>query len=163
KAVALQIGNEVSYKELSDRLGIDVKTVERYIDLLEKSFVVFRLPPYRHNRRRSISKRNKIYFFDLGIRNALINNFNMPDSRNDTGELFENHCIVERMKFREYKQIHATQYFFRTYDGAEVDLVEEHGGKLFAYEFKLKPKRLSKKGWDFYEVIHKENLWEFLK
>lgn len=67
------------------------------------------------------------------------------------------------MKFREYKQIHATQYFFRTYDGAEVDLVEEHGGKLFAYEFKVKPKRFRKKGWDFYEVIHKENLWEFLK
>jgi len=136
KALALQIGSEVSYNELSNLLGIDKKTVERYIDLLEKNFVIFRLPPYSGNKRREISKLRKIYFYDTGIRNAIINNFNPPDSRDDTGALWENFMVAERMKFREYRGVFRNQYFWRTYDGSEVDLVEEESGRLDGFEFK---------------------------
>lgn len=136
KALALQIGSEVSYNELSNLVGIDKKTVENYIDLLEKSYVVFRLSPYTKNKRREISKLRKIYFYDLGIRNAIINNFNFLANRNDAGALWENFMIIERLKYRTYHNVHANQYFWRTYDGSEVDLVEEREGKLFGYEFK---------------------------
>lgn len=140
KALALQIGSEVSYNELSKIIGIDKKTIERYVDLLEKSFVIFRLSPYNKNKRKEISKLKKIYFYDLGIRNALINNFNFLDSRNDTGGLWENFLMTERLKYRAYHSIYADQYFWRTYEGGEVDLVEEREGKLFGYEFKWSEK-----------------------
>lgn len=136
KALALQIGSQVSYNELANLIGIDKKTIEKYIDLLEKSFVIFRLPPYSKNKRREIAKLKKIYFYDLGIRNAVINNFNFLEDRNDVGVLWENFMIIERMKYRAYHKIYADQYFWRTYDGSEVDLVEEYSGKLSGFEFK---------------------------
>lgn len=141
KALALQIGSEVSYNELSSLVGIDKKTVEHYIDLLEKSYVIMRLSPYTKNKRREISKLRKIYFYDLGIRNAVINNFNFLANRDDTGALWENFMIIERLKYRAYHNMYADQYFWRTYDGSEVDLVEERGGKLFGYEFKWSTQR----------------------
>lgn len=138
KALSLQIGREVSYHELSNIIGIDLRTVERYIDLLEKNYIVFRLLPYSTKKRREITKMNKVYFYDLGIRNTLIDNLNTLENRNDTGLLFENFMIVERLKHREYHQIYSSQYFWRTYDGSEVDLIEERDGKLYGFEFKWK-------------------------
>ncbi len=164
RALSLQIGNEVSYNELSKILGIDKKTVEHYIDLLEKSFIVFRLSAYRKNMRREITKTKKIYFYDLGIRNAVINNFSPLNLRDDVGKLFENFCILERMKFRLYNNIHTNQFFWRTYEGAEIDLVEERGGKLFAYEFKYSSKRIkSVKDWKNVSLINKENFFELFQ
>lgn len=145
KALALQIGSQVSYSELANTIGIDKKTVEKYIDLLEKSFVVFKLSPYTKNKRREISKLKKIYFYDLGIRNAIINNFNFFENRNDIGDLWENFIISERMRYRAYHKIYANQYFWRTYDGSEVDLIEERSGKLEGYEFTWNVKQAKKK------------------
>ncbi|MBI3626541.1 ATP-binding protein [Candidatus Uhrbacteria bacterium] len=136
KALAIQIGSQVSYTELSRLVGIDQKTIERYIDLMEKSFLIFRLPPLSRNKRKEISKLNKIYFYDLGIRNAVINNFNLLQDRNDLGAMWENFLVAERLKYRAYHNIAVSQYFWRTYDGTEVDLVEEESGvKLTGYEF----------------------------
>lgn len=136
KALALQVGSEVSYGEISRLIGISKPTVANYIDILEKSFVLFRLVPYCRNKRRELCKLNKIYFYDIGIRNALINNFNHLDSRNDVGALWENFMIVERLKYREYHRIYMDQYFWKTYDGSEIDLIEEYGSNLDGYEFK---------------------------
>lgn len=144
KALALQIGSQVSYNELSNIVNVDKKTVERYIDLLEKSFVVFRLKPFTKNKRRKISQLKKVYFYDIGIRNALINNFDFFNDRNDVGMLWENFMVAERMKFRFYHKIEMEQYFWRTYDGNEIDLIEEGGGKLIGYEFKWGIKRRSR-------------------
>ena len=144
KALAHQIGNEVSYTELANLLKINRGTVERYIHVLEQSFIVFRLPVFTRNKRREISKLRKIYFYDLGIRNAVINNFNSLDKRDDLGALWENFMVVERMKYREYRHIEANQYFWRTYDGSEVDLVEEREGRLYGYEFKWKPREYAR-------------------
>jgi predicted AAA+ superfamily ATPase len=138
KALALQLGSEVSYTELSRLLEIDKKTIARYIDLLEKNFIIFRLPPFFTNRRKEISKLKKIYFYDVGIRNSIINNFNGFDSRLDKGALWENLAIIERMKYQEYHQIFANNYFWRTYSGTEVDWVEEREGKIYGYEIKWK-------------------------
>ena len=135
-ALALQIGSEVSLTELSKLVGLDSKTVERYIDLLEKNYVIFRLPPYYSNERKVLSKQNKIYFYDLGIRNALINNFNPLSKRNDRGVLWENFLILERMKRNEYSRRYVSRFFWRTYDGAEVDYVEKYADSLDGYEFK---------------------------
>lgn len=137
KALALQIGSEVSYPELAALLGINRKTVENYIDLLEKNFIIFRLNPYFKNKRNEISKsKRKIYFYDVGIRNAAINNFGDFSNRNDIGALWENLVIIERMKFQEYNFLNSMNYFWRTYDGAEIDWVEERDGKIFGYEIK---------------------------
>jgi len=138
KALALQIGSEVSYNELANIVGIDKKTVERYIDLLEKNYIIFRLPPYAKNQRRTISKMRKIYFYDLGVRNSIINNYNLLTDRADIGALWENFMIIERFKKQEYDKIYTNNYFLRTYDGAEIDLIEERGGKILGYEFKWK-------------------------
>ncbi|MGD9152890.1 MAG: ATP-binding protein [Gammaproteobacteria bacterium] len=170
RALAFQIGSEASYTELSNLLGIDKKTVERYIDLLEKNFVIFRLAPYKKKRRREISKLRKIFFYDLGIRNAIINNFNHLDARNDTGILWENFIISERLKYREYNKIYANQYFWRTYDGSEVDLIEEREGNLFGYEFKWNEKKKRNKtpqSWleyqnSSYQCITKKDLFGFI-
>jgi len=166
KALALQIGSEVSYSELSNTVGIDKKTIERYVQLLERNFIIFRLKPFTKNKRREISKLKKIYFYDVGIRNAIINNFNFLDSRKDTGSLWENFMIAERMKFRFYNKIDADQYFWRTYDGSEVDLIEEKSGKLNGYEFKWSTKKISKKrrfGWlNSFDLITKKDLDPFV-
>ncbi len=144
KSLAYQIGNEVSYTELANLLRINRATVERYIHVLEQSFIVFRLPVFTKNKRRELSKLRKIYFYDVGIRNAVINNFNPIDKRDDLGALWENFMVVERMKYREYHHIEANQYFWRTYDGSEVDLVEEREGRLYGYEFKWKPREYAR-------------------
>ncbi|MCK5415908.1 ATP-binding protein [Candidatus Parcubacteria bacterium] len=136
KALALQIGSEVSYTELANLIGVDKKTIERYVDLLEKNFIIFRLSPYFKNKRKEISKLRKIYFYDVGIRNAIINNFNFLDSRNDQGQLWENLAIIERMKYQAYHKIYANNYFWRAYSKAEIDFIEERDGKLYGFEFK---------------------------
>lgn len=136
KALALQIGAEVSTTELASLIGIDKKTVERYLNLLEQCFIIFRLLPYHLNKRREITKLKKVFFYDIGIRNAIINNFNFFSDRNDVGALWENFLIVERLKYQAYHGIASSNYFWRTYDGSEVDWVEERDGKVWGYEFK---------------------------
>lgn len=169
KALALQIGQEVSYTELANLLGVDKNTVERYVDLLEKNYILFRLAPYAKNKRREISKLRKIYFCDLGIRNAIVNNFNFFDQRDDTGALWENFIICERVKFQSYHRIYADNYFWRTYDGAEVDFIEERDGKLYGFEFtwnNKKRKKIPKKWLEYssssWEVIAKDDIQGFI-
>lgn len=140
KALALQLGSEVSYNELAQIVGTDNKTIERYIDLLEKTFVIFRLPALNRNVRNEIKKGKKIYFYDCGIRNAIINSFKPPQSRTDLGALWENFVIAERMKWLRYQQIGTTQYFWRTTQQQEIDLVEETGNELSAFEIKWNPR-----------------------
>ena len=140
-ALALQVGSEVSYNELANTIGnINSVTVEKYIDLLEKSFVVFRLSALNRNVRNEIKKGKKIYFYDNGIRNAIINNFNPMELRNDKGALWENFLMSERMKRNSYNKHYCTTYFWRTFDQAEVDYIEEYDGSLHVFEFKWKTK-----------------------
>lgn len=137
QALALQIGAEVSYNELANLLKIDKKTVERYVELLEKTFVIFRLKPYGGNLRSELSKLRKIYFWDLGVRNALINNFNNIDLRSDVGALWENFMISERFKMNQNADIDRSAYFWRTHQGQEMDYLEmKEDGKISAYEIK---------------------------
>lgn len=136
KLLAFQVGNLVSLTELATQLKINIRTVERYIDLLEKNFIILRLGGFSRNLRKEIVKKNKYYFCDNGIRNAIISQFNPIDLRNDIGALWENFLIVERIKKRTYKNIYANSYYWRTHDGKEIDLIEEREGKLFTYEFK---------------------------
>ncbi len=143
-ALALQLGSEVSYNELSNLLRIDRATVEQYIGLLEQAYVVFRLNPFSRNIRNEISSSRKIYFYDNGIRNALIGNFNALSLRNDVGALWENFLISERMKANHYNQSLAKSYFWRTHAQQEIDYIEEYGGQLYAYEFKWNPKAKAK-------------------
>ncbi len=138
KALALQVGSEISYQEIGQTIGSDHKTVDKYIDLLEKTFVVFRLPALNRNVRNEIKKGKKVYFYDCGIRNAVINNFKPLQSRTDVGALWENYVMAERMKFLHYQDITAQQYFWRTTQQQEIDLIEEHGDQFEAYEFKWK-------------------------
>ncbi|MFI5139173.1 MAG: ATP-binding protein [Sphingobacteriales bacterium] len=136
KALALQTGSEVSYNELAQMIDANKQTVERYIDLLEKAYVIFVLPALNRNVRNEIKKGKKIYFYDCGIRNAVINNFNPMSSRTDAGALWENFVIAERMKFLRYNNIDAKQYFWRTTQQQEIDLIEDYGESLSAFEFK---------------------------
>lgn len=136
KALALQLGNEVSFNELSRLLQVDKKTVSTYIDLLEKAFIVFRLMPYRRNLRTEIGRSRKIYFYDTGIRNALAANFNPLSIRQDTGALWENFLITEKMKSNHYNRKWVNSYFWRTTTQQEVDYLEESNGRLCAWEFK---------------------------
>ena len=145
KALALQVGSEVNYHELAQTISTDGKTVDRYIDLIgEWAFVVFRyLPALNRNVRTMRSKRGKkVYFYDCGIRNAVINNFKPLQSRTDVGALWENFIIAERMKFLRYQGKDAKQYFWRTTQQQEIDLIEEVGGRaMAAYEIKWKSQR----------------------
>ena len=134
--IALQIGKEVSYTELGTGLGMSKNTIERYLDLLEKAFVIQKLSGFSRNLRSEITKNSRYYFLDNGIRNALINNFNPLDLRNDVGELWENYLVMERLKKQEYLLEHANNYFWRTYSQKEIDFVEERDGKLFGFEMK---------------------------
>lgn len=136
--LAFQIGHEVSYHELATQLGVDQTVVQRYLDLLEKAFVVFRLSAFSRNLRKEVSKTRKVYFYDLGIRNMVIKNFNDLSLRNDAGELWENFCILERLKYLEYALTSANTFFWRTYDKKEIDYIEEREGRIHAYEFKWK-------------------------
>lgn len=168
RLLAFQVGSEVSIPELSQNLHISQETVNNYIDLLEKAFIVFRLGGYSRNLRKEVTKRNKIYFWDTGIRNSVINNFSGFDFRSDTGALWENFIIAERLKYLAYRNINVHPYFWRTYTGAEVDYIEERNGKLSAYEIKLKNKKTSPpKTWtenygNDYSTIYPDNFHEFL-
>ena len=169
KLLAFQIGQEVSLNELSIGLGIARQSVERYLDLLEKTFIIKKVGGFSRNLRKEIVKTSRYYFWDNGIRNAMINNFNLPFQRNDVGMLWENFLFMERLKTKSYRRIFSNDYFWRTYDQQEVDLVEDRDGKLYAYEFKWNPRKVkAPKAWaDAYpdsefRVISKENFLEFL-
>ncbi|MEM7112245.1 MAG: ATP-binding protein [Chloroflexota bacterium] len=142
KLLAFQIGQEVSLNELGTQLGMSKDTVASYLDLLEQSYVLFRLKGFSRNLRKEVTKRDKIYFWDLGIRNMLIENLNPLSNRNDIGQLWENLMVAERKKWLDYQGAIASVYFWRTYSGAEVDLVEESGGRLTAFEYKWRPRRV---------------------
>ena len=135
-ALAFQMGNEVSYTELSNTLQIDKETVSNYIYLLEQTFIIFRLSPFSRNLRNELTKKRKFYFIDNGIRNALIANYNPVDLRQDIGQLWENFLISERLKFNHYHFQYANSYFWRTHQQQEIDYLEEKSGKLYAWEFK---------------------------
>lgn len=145
QALALQIGSEVSFNELSNLLGIDTMTVQRYVDLLEKAYVIFHLRSYSRNVRNELKKSIKIYFYDNGVRNAIVSNFSPLDLRNDIGNLWENFLISERVKNNAYHNKNAKYYFWRTTQKQEIDFIEEIDGKLFAYEFKYNPKKMQTK------------------
>lgn len=144
RLLAFQIGKEVSYGELSSQLGVDIKTVHRYLDLLEKAFVLIRVGGFSRNLRNEVTNKSKYYFFDTGLRNALIAQFNPLDQRNDIGELWENFVVVERLKYRSYTSLSANAYYWRTYEQQEIDLIEERDGKLFGYECKWSVKKETK-------------------
>ena len=168
--LARQIGQEVSYQEIGQALGIDRRTVVSYVDLLEQCFVVFRLGAFSRNLRKEVAKSVKIYFYDLGVRNSLIQNFAPLALRNDIGALWENFCIIERMKYLRYRQQFAKQYFWRTYDQKEIDYLEETDGLLRGYEFKWSSTAKFKEPTDFLqsyagstvERIDRSNYWQFL-
>lgn len=170
KLLALQVGSEVSISELGTQLGVDVKTVKRYLDLLEKAFVVQRLNGFSRNLRQEVVNKSKYYFLDNGIRNAVIAQFNGLDQRNDHGALWENFMMMERLKYRAYLPLHANTYFWRTYQQQEIDLIEEHGGKLYGYEFKwsqnkpVRPPSLWNETYpnSEFKVIHPENYLDFV-
>jgi predicted AAA+ superfamily ATPase len=137
RLVAFQAGSEVSMSELSSNLGIARNTVEKYLDLLSKVYVIFKVEGFSRNLRKEITKNSKWYFYDNGIRNTLVANLNPLGLRNDTGSLWENFIISERIKFQEYQNVLSNNFFWRTYDKQEIDWIEERGGNLFAYEFKF--------------------------
>ena len=169
RLLCYQIGNEVSLSELGTSLGMSKNTVERYLDLLEKAFVIQRLTGFSRNLRNEITKNCRYYFLDNGIRNALINNFNLLEQRNDAGELWENYIIIERLKRQEYLSGAANNYFWRTYAKQELDFVEEREGRLFGYEIKWgKAKPRKPKEWlsaypeASFELINRENYLKFI-
>ncbi len=170
KLLAFQIGNEVSVNELATTLGIDAKTVKRYLDLLEKSFVIVRLGGFSRNLRQEIANKAKSYFLDNGIRNAIIANFNTMDLRSDHGQLWVNFILMERRKYRSYRSIDAAMYFWRTYQQQEIDLIEERDGRLFAYECKWSEKKKARlpAAWAaaypgaVFQIINPENYQEFI-
>src|ERR1035437_4044502 len=144
QALALQVGNEVSYNEIGQTIQADNQTVERYIDLLEQSFVVFRLSAFSGNLRNEIKKSRKIYFYDNGVRNAIIQNFSPLNLRQDVGALWENYFVAERKKRNHYTRYLAQSYFWRSFQQQEIDLIEQHDGKLTAYELKWNAKKKHK-------------------
>ncbi len=170
QALALQIGSEVSYNELSSLLGIDKNTVAVYIRILESAFIIFRLNPFSRNLRNELKKLRKIYFYDLGVRNVLINNLNPLELRQDTGALWENFMISERLKHNNNHNIGVNAYFWRTKQKQEIDYLEETGGKLSGFEFKWKKDRVRfpKPFLESYpgtkiELVTKDNYWKFLE
>ena len=170
KLLAFQIGNEVSLTELATQVRLDVKTVARYLDILEKGFVIRRIGAFNRNLRKEIVTKAKYYFFDVGVRNAVISQFNALEDRNDVGGLFENFVVMERLKTNAYLNRLCETYFWRTYDGQEIDMVEERAGKLFGYEIKWSARAAAKvpKLWKSayprsqMEQISKENFLSFV-
>lgn len=170
RALAFQIGSQVSYNELGQLCGLSSKTVEKYIDVLEKAFVIFKVGSYSKNLRNELKKSHKIYFYDVGVRNALISQFALIENRLDNGPLWENFIIAERKKFLHYQRRKVNCWFWRTTDQAEVDWIEEENGELRAFEFKYNGKstaQLSKKFRTSYPeaktmIVSPENIHEFL-
>ena len=172
KALAYQIGNQISYNEIAQLVGLDSKTVEKYIDILEQSYIVFRLGSYSRNLRNELKQSKKIYFYDLGVRNALIGNFAPITSRmhEDAGALWENFAIAERMKRNSYQEYFCQSYFWRTQQQQEIDYVEEKNGQLKAFEFKWNENKIPKCPTTFataypeseFQVISPKNIETFI-
>jgi len=169
-ALSLQLGNEVSYNELGSTIGVKSETVERYIGLLEKVFIVFRQQSLSRNLRNELKKSRKIYFYDNGVRNALIQNFKSLELRTDTGALWENFMVSERKKYIEYNEIYSNTYFWRTHAQQEIDYIEERNGMLYAFEFKWNEKKNVKMPSAFaeaypqheFQCINRTNYLEFI-
>ncbi|OIO07360.1 AAA family ATPase [Candidatus Falkowbacteria bacterium CG_4_9_14_3_um_filter_36_9] len=169
KLLAFQVGNSVSLNELAIQLAIDVKTVARYLDLLEKSFIIKAHWGFSRNLRKEIAKKGKYYFLDNGIRNAVISQFNSLKDRNDIGQLFENFIFSERLKKLAYDNIYGSLYFWRTYNGQEIDIIEERDGKLYGFEIKWKKDKIKPpKDWLLtyknaeYKIINQDNYLEYI-
>ena len=169
QALALQIGNEVSYNELASLIGVDKNTVSNYIQILEKAFIVFRLSPFSRNLRNELKKMRKIYFYDTGIRNALINNLNPMDLRQDVGNLWENFIISEKIKKNNNLNLSKNVYFWRNHQGQEIDYLEEGNGKLEGFEIKWKEDKFKKPkiflehySGSSIDLINKENFGKFV-
>lgn len=170
RLIAFQIGKEVSLEELGRQLAMSKNTVERYLDLLSKVFVVYRIRGFSKNLRKEIVKNSRWYFYDNGVRNALIQNFNRLELRSDVGELWENYLAAERIKFQSYSQVHCANFFWRTYDQQELDWVEVEGNTHRGYEFKytLNKHKKAPTGWTkaypeaSFEVIHSENYLDWI-
>ncbi len=168
--LAYQVGKEVAFDELATHVSMSKNTVEKYLDILEKNFILYKLSSFSSNPRKELSKKKRFYFHDNGIRNALINNFNPLSIRNDVGELWENYIFYERMKFLEYNDIFVNRYFWRTYDQQKIDLVEAKNQCLSAFEVKYSSKakyKFSKYWLEHYpeavnQVIHKDNYMGFI-
>ena len=137
RLLAFQIGQEVSIAELATSLALNRQTVERYLDLLEKAFVIFKVGGFSRNLRKEVTKNARYYFYDIGVRNSLIQNFNQLPLRNDVGQLWENYLAIERRKANQYAGRSVNSYFWRTYDRKEIDYIEEFGGKIYGYEFQM--------------------------
>ena len=170
QAIALQLGNQVSFHELGQLLGIDNQTVERYINILEKAYIIFSLPSLNRNLRNELKKSRKIYFYDTGVRNALIRNFNPLNLRQDVGALWENFLLSERIKATDYNNSWMNRYFWRTQSQQEIDYIEEYNGKFYAFEFKWNEKQNVKIPKTFInaypgtetKIITRDNFEEFL-
>ena len=169
RLLSFQIGHEVSLSELGSQLQMSKETVASYIDLLEQSFVVFRLGGFSRNLRKEVSKQDKVYFWDLGVRNVVIDNLKPLAQRNDAGALWENFVVSERLKWLHGQQMLASLYFWRTYTGAEIDIVEERGGALHAYECKWTraggrvPESFQKAyPGASYEIVNRDNVWDYI-
>jgi len=170
KLIAFQVGSQVSLSELASQVKLDVKTVDRYLDILKKSFVIKRLGGFSRNLRQEVISKAKYYFLDNGVRNALISQFNKLNDRNDTGALFENFMFAEKLKANAYKNKGVAIYFWRTYAGQEIDLIEEGQGNLSGYEFKWSAKIKTKSPKDWfknypqakYKIVHQENYLDFV-
>lgn len=169
RLIAFQIGNNISHSELANNLGVSKNTVSRYLELLEKSYILFSLSGFSRNLRKEIAKSRRYFFLDNGIRNAIISNFNRLSLRDDIGRLWENYCIAERLKKNHYIQKSCNYYYWRTYNQQEIDLIEEADGMLDGYEFKWTEKKVSppKVFLESYEnstfnVVHKNNYLDFI-
>lgn len=171
RLIAFQVGSEVSYQELGKQLGMSKNTIEKYLDILTKVFVLHRLSGFSRNLRKEVTKSSKWYFYDNGLRNLIIANLNPINIRNDIGQLWENYVISERIKYQTYNRVIVNNYFWRTYDQQEIDWVEEREGKLFGYEIKWNPHKKSRapKAWlstyeeASFEVINRDNYLEWIK
>jgi predicted AAA+ superfamily ATPase len=170
KLIAFQVGQEVSLQELARQLGISKNTVESYLDLLSKVFVIYKVPGFSRNLRKEITKSNRWYFYDNGIRNGIIGNFTRLETRTDVGSLWENYLASERVKYQNYNKKWANNYFWRTYDQQELNWLEEENGNLKGFEFKWNEKKKSKIPTAFakaypdanFEVINKQNYLDFI-
>jgi len=170
RLLAFQVGSEVSHTELSNILGLDKNTVARYLDLFEKAFVLYNLRGFSRNLRKESTKKSKYYFYDNGIRNALIANFNSLDLRDDKGKLWENFIVIERLKKQAYSSILSNNYFWRTWDQKEIDFIEDREGRLFGYEFKWSNSKKVDMPTDFkenylnseFKVIDSKNFLDFV-
>ncbi|MDX9704178.1 MAG: DUF4143 domain-containing protein, partial [Weeksellaceae bacterium] len=169
QALAFQVGSQVSYSEIGQMIGLDSKTVEKYILVLEQSYVIFRLSSFSRNLRNELKNSKKIYFYDNGVRNALIADFSLAETRQDIGKLWENYLVSERIKKLDYQNIWTNYWFWRTKEQKEIDLIEESDGKIRAYEFKWNfntkvkaPKAFIENYKSDFEVITPNNYEDFL-